>query len=84
MNKQTKLSTLIECGERQLWMMHSLRHQEDLITLSVTAHTTTKDLQAGWRDLLETLHHGPWRAKLFAEREEAILFCRTKASITQV
>lgn len=64
----------------------SLRHQEDLITLSVTAHTTTttKDLQAGWRDLLETLHHGPWRAKLFAEREEAILFCRTKASITQV
>ena len=24
-----------------------LRHQEDLITLSVTAHTTTKDLQAG-------------------------------------
>ena len=25
----------------------SLRHQEDLITLSVTAHTTTKDLQAG-------------------------------------
>lgn len=62
----------------------SLRHQEDLITLSVTAHTTTKYLQAGWRDLLETLHHGPWRAKLFAEREEAILFCRTKASITQV
>lgn len=24
MNKQTKLSTLIECGECQLWMMHSL------------------------------------------------------------
>ena len=23
MNKQTKLSTLIECGECQLWMMHS-------------------------------------------------------------
>ena len=25
----------------------SLRDQEDLITLKVTAHTTTKDLQAG-------------------------------------
>lgn len=62
----------------------SLRNQEDLITLKVTAQTTTRDLRAGWQDLLETLHQGPWRAKLFAEREEAILFCRTKASITQV
>ena len=62
----------------------SLRNQGDLITLKVTAQTTTRDLWTGWHDLLETLHHGPWRAKLFAEREEAILFCKTKANITQV